>query len=134
MREFFHGWRRKAGCVTLVMACAIAGLGMRSRISYDIASFAFNSRQHQIVSIDSRLEWRAFNLEPSSVGFNRWTSVDAGDLVAYLVRYDFWQFEHSQRHAEKWASPDWVLVVPFTVLSAYLLLWKPRQRTEPDHA
>lgn len=134
MREFFKGWRRKAGCITLVMACAMAGLAMRSRFSYDIASFAFNSRQHQIVSMDSRLEWRASDLEPNSIGFNGWTSVDAGDLVAALVSYEFWQLERSQRHAEKWTSPDWVAVVPFTLLSALLLLWKPRQRTEPDHA
>ena len=112
----------------LVMACAMAGLAMRSRFSYDIVSFAFNSRQHQIVSMEYRLEWWASNLEPNSAGFNRWTSVDADDFVAYFASYDFWHLEQSQRHAEKWTSPDWVLVVPFTLLSAYLILCKPRSK------
>jgi hypothetical protein len=35
MREFFRGWRRKVGCVTLVMTCALMGLWMRSIRTFD---------------------------------------------------------------------------------------------------
>ncbi len=31
MHTVFHGWRRKLGCVTLVMALALTGLWIRSR-------------------------------------------------------------------------------------------------------
>jgi hypothetical protein len=35
MHTFFHGWRRKAGLVSLVMALAMFGLWMRSMVHYD---------------------------------------------------------------------------------------------------
>ena len=35
MREFFMGWRRKAGVVTLMMACAACGLWLRSKTFSD---------------------------------------------------------------------------------------------------
>ena len=35
MREFFHGWRRKAGIVTLVMASALMGIWIRTRVIQD---------------------------------------------------------------------------------------------------
>lgn len=35
MHEFFHGWQRKVGCVTLVMALAVCAMWIR------------NTRHHQ---------------------------------------------------------------------------------------
>ncbi|MDB5348550.1 MAG: hypothetical protein JWP89_6927 [Schlesneria sp.] len=35
MREVFHGWRRKAGVVTLVMALGVMGLSIRVRVIQD---------------------------------------------------------------------------------------------------
>lgn len=35
MRTFFHGWRRMLGCLTLVMACLLMGVWMRSRVVTD---------------------------------------------------------------------------------------------------
>jgi len=35
MGDFFKGWRRKAGCVTLVMACTFAAAWVRSFIVED---------------------------------------------------------------------------------------------------
>lgn len=39
MREFFHGWRRKAGVVSFVMACVGVALLPRFLDPYDDASF-----------------------------------------------------------------------------------------------
>ena len=33
-----------------------------------------------------------------------------------------------------WIIPYWPLVLSLALLSAYLILWKPRKRTEPKHA
>lgn len=35
MLTFFHGWRRKTGCITLVMACALCPLWFRSLTRFD---------------------------------------------------------------------------------------------------
>lgn len=54
MREFFRGWRRKAGCVTLLMACAVLGLWMRGRIYSDLIEFRVASRTAIRVTHDGR--------------------------------------------------------------------------------
>lgn len=38
MHTLFHGWRRKAGVATLVMACVLSGFWVRSLIFADIIS------------------------------------------------------------------------------------------------
>ena len=38
MREFFQGWRRKVGVVTLVMACVLTAGWVRSFLIRDILS------------------------------------------------------------------------------------------------
>jgi len=39
MLNFFHGWKRKAGCVTLVMACVFAAWWFRSQHVVDVVGF-----------------------------------------------------------------------------------------------
>src|SRR4051812_38779047 len=39
MREFFRGWRRKAGCVTLVMAFACFGGWIRNQTTLDVVGW-----------------------------------------------------------------------------------------------
>ena len=36
MREFFKNWRRKAGCVTLLVACAVMVAWIRSQNASDL--------------------------------------------------------------------------------------------------
>ena len=55
MREFFRGWRRKVGCITLVMACAFVGGGIRSGVVFDRIAFAIGTRQHEITSIGNHV-------------------------------------------------------------------------------
>jgi hypothetical protein len=59
MKEFFQGWRRKMGVATLVMACVLSGLWMRSRIFDDSFYTNGNTSSFQIVSVDGKL---AFSL------------------------------------------------------------------------
>lgn len=39
MREFFNGWRRKVGRITLVMVCVFAGVWVRSLFRYESIAF-----------------------------------------------------------------------------------------------
>ena len=60
MREFFHGWRRKVGCITLVMACAACHKVMVFDCSCMTAETALNSTNQTysvrcgLVSVTSR--------------------------------------------------------------------------------
>lgn len=46
MREFFRGWRRKAGCVTLVMACFTMVGWTRSRFVFDNIDVIVNDQTY----------------------------------------------------------------------------------------
>ena len=111
MREFFHGWRRKAGCVTLALACVATGLWIRSYIVFD-----------QLVL--------AGNLLISNSGCLVWNWSGWGTPELNLVD---WYCEHASPFSEEWyfgtdgvRMPYWAVNIPLTLLSAYLLLWKPR--------
>jgi hypothetical protein len=134
MKEFFCGWRRKAGTVTLVMALAVAGIWMRSRVVCDTLQFKFGGRLHDIVSYSNQtsgVSWKfdlAFPevLDWGSIPLNE---VDADDIEGTLANYregyrDLGFFE--------WHVPHWLLVLPLSLLSAYLILWKPRKQSSPN--
>lgn len=55
MKEFFHGWRRRAGVVTLVMALALFGLWGRSLCIVDVVSVL----QLDLQSAHGHLNWFA---------------------------------------------------------------------------
>jgi hypothetical protein len=106
MREFFKGWRRKAGCVTLVLAGAILIVWMRSQLITDTHMVRHAYRKHYVVTSKSGC------LEISSNFY-----VDGGAI-------------------EVWSKSVKYLAValPLALLSAYLILWKPRKGTGPEHA
>jgi hypothetical protein len=47
MGEFFRGWRRKAGCGLLVMACVLGSLWTRSNTNFDSLRFAIGEDEHR---------------------------------------------------------------------------------------
>ena len=71
MREFFHGWRRKLGCVLLVMAAVLTRKWGRHPIC-----------------IETPTGWEM---------------------------------------SESWVFQHWQIAIALTLLSAYLILWKPRK-------
>lgn len=100
MGDFFRGWRRKLGVVTLAMACVLASAWLRSFSAY-----------HQ--------QWSHKFDEVTSYSVGLWNdhvhieSLESGKISA----------------VRKWsiAIPYW-FAVPLTLSSAYLLLWQPRKR------
>ena len=128
MREFFKGWRRKVGCVTLVIACAFTGAWLRSMFICDLVDFAIENHQHEFFSVHGHLLWRArFKLHTS----NSW---QADSLGSNKIRELWRKFETGDRWDDTWVLPYFPFAVAFTLLSAYLLLWIPRKRTGADHA
>lgn len=126
MGDFFHGWRRKTGCVALVMACLFAGMRMRSYLVYDRGWFPLGARQHALISMRGGISWCAWNSNSKTVNwssneFNRWGG--SGTIYWYdqIVRPPYPDFPA----LGEWTFDYWWLVLPLTILSAYLILWKP---------
>lgn len=156
MRDFFHGWRRKVGCVSLVMACAFASAWVRSLTIADLFAFHVASQSYD-----------CFSSSRYGIGWNRWTSNTPNILsrtprFKWAIRYDknlksfeellltpplrweagllFVRIGHGKERdydlvrGSYFIMPHAFVVIPLTLLSAYLLLWKPRRRPFPNHA
>jgi len=100
MRGFFKGWRRKMGCVTLCLALSIVGIWMRSYDqwdSFDYGNTFVDSREGVIQRV-----WDARNM------------IFSGGIGSEPETIVYWRV------------PYWSIVLLLTLLSAYLLLVKPR--------
>lgn len=141
MHEFFRGWRRKAGLVTLVLACAFLGLWFRSfSTTDDCISFPHN---YSLYSHDGSISWNVhdISLGDSAVDFGvvaegSEQQIGRGFELFHPKVYNRWEccglvysdtsFAGSGRVRQYWISA-WYFISPLTVLSAWLLLSKRRQ-------
>jgi hypothetical protein len=152
MREFFHGWRRKAGCMTLVMACVFAVGWVRSEFKFDNISMIHEGKIESFFSVTQHLgwtsestnsgktgmRWNSENLIIGEDGLPRWNA-DRSDLPVEglgLAQGDGWaayRYRYRERFDGK-RSDSQILIhygaitVPLAILCVYLLLWKPRKR------
>ena len=141
MREFFEGWRRKVGCVTLVMACVFAAGWVRSfRVEDGISFPTGDPNIGALVSVNGEIgliQWYDDdNLWPdgavpqvASTPFPPATPTSLGTWIWCCCGLGVkgW-LEHRY-----YVISYWSIVIPLTLLSAYLLLWKPRPK-ERRHA
>ena len=155
MGGYFRGWRWKSGPVTLLVACAFMAGWARSMFTYDgVWLFSPKSRfgvvsnrgcltWHYAHSRDARgTEWR---LEWDSHQVRHKSDKEDNKLVSSLLLKDFWfnlstgmWFYYSDLvrtpgppvsvKSSAVRAPYWFLVIPITLLSAYLLLSSPRQK------
>ena len=128
MREFFHGWRRKVGVATLVIACAIAGFWMATGDHQDGVSFQLRQRQYVFYSVGGQIVCLEM---PAHGGFWRLSSDDYEPMRSIVAKLEQNWGEISQYKdfaVKRRAIPLWGLLLPLTLLSAYLILWKPRKR------
>jgi hypothetical protein len=164
MHTYFHGWRRKAGCVTLVMACVVTIAWGRSLFIMDDFVFtpASETSSHLIASAGGLLRWdHTTSKHPFFVEALVWDSypLHSPDAEKWLARYwdpdaapevgavDIkWKWEwYGLRLGSGYQNylfdgdavpadfaaiviPYWCIAIPLTLLSAYLILWKPRKR------
>lgn len=153
MREFFRGWRRKVGCVTLVMALALTGAWIRSSLVQDEIYLLRPERVYAIQSSVGGIQWE--NHSPSFVfpgggsfhwisrtmvypSERHWRSHVLEENVCWdcagFVYYKAIDSTPLSRTVEIWRGPYWSLVVPLTMLSSYLLLCPPRKRKAKSDA
>jgi len=155
MLTYLHGWRRKMGVATLVMACVFMVGRTRSLHYIDAVDFGSGwNRSTSIISVDSSIYWANYN--------------DKGYDSSSLPKFGCMEIPHSPVNGTYWnprrywginlnglrtgrleVSVDQVdgakavrcglvhymtLVIPLTLLSAYLLLVpaRPKPKPQPD--
>jgi len=148
MREFFKGWRRKAGIVTLVTALMFVSAWVRSLTFIEGVSIPLGMKQSaSLVSIDSSLVWLTQRGDQSFL-FPQFTSRRFSDFDDRVFENPFFEW--------RWKScgfgfgvsidgtkqvgnqmiqmtpgtlaviPFWPITASLTLLAAYLLLAKTR--------
>jgi len=171
MREFFHGWRRKAGCVTLVMAISLMAGWMRSLYPHVPSpvpgQFVFDEQGweigysfhrvghavHRFSLKDSCMTWERIQADAPIMVNNVigvWLNASATNFPdvgiqsnAWIAKQEWCGFARGRFHLKdgrfnlriaRLVLPFWAIVIPLTLLSAYLLLWKPRKRPTKQSA
>ena len=139
MGEFFKGWRRKFGVVTLVMACGFMLFWARSFDEGAIFWFRTSSHWWEFVGSMHGLLIFGSKHDPVIQSFSsRWTIIPSSNewLDNWWIaewRWSGFSSCESLRIADQpsvvarmWTLPYWFIVLPLTMLSTYLLLTKPR--------
>jgi len=150
MGEFFQEWQRKAGCVTLLMTLALMGAWIRSLLVEDLVLRGGQSDTY-FTSGNGSIQWdqitltsgKPINLEPNlrweirrlpdhdgvtlPIKESRvlWRRIGFGFQVAVAEYPDS---AGNQIRRGQWAISYWAITVPLTLLSAYLILRKPRPK------
>lgn len=144
MGVFFKPWRRKIGCVTLVIASIFAISWARSFLVKDEFSIRIKPGvTMHFISNRSRFAWKTVTIDdPASIKFQIafYFATPAKDALFYRHGDERWiwrsnhfgfefgrfDFEGAPWVEELWILPCWSVVVPLTLLSAWLLIFKPR--------
>jgi hypothetical protein len=153
MKEFFHGWRRKTGLVTLVLACLFASLWVRSvswldnipvRIGtghvLDFRTFAGGIYVCHVSdrtgdAVDSYfltghwINWRtAANTEEIGVEDPLFMTL----MEKSRLGFSFHCGSEEPASFSIFILPHYFLTISLTLISAYLILWKPRKPKSSD--
>lgn len=109
MGDYFKLWRRKIGVVTLLMACVFMVAWMRSLIATDSVTLPFKNQSGTDTIIVTR----------------------AG-MVDILLRKASEVPGQKGRVQSRFPIPIMLIAIPLALLSAWLLLSKPRLANNPE--
>lgn len=124
MHEFFHGWRRKAGVAALILACAVFVGWMRSRVVWEVICFERGDRQQAIIVLDDGIAWESWDLSELGGAVDVWQTFEESDFDS--IRSELVGIR--ELHGVKEWRLSWGLAVSsLSLLSACLILWKPRK-------
>jgi hypothetical protein len=140
MRDFFQGWRRKAGIVALVITCGVAAMSLRSLLFEDLILIYRGGSLTTVSSLEGHIEWNIAG--ESNDDWMGWEVLELSlgrdaigrfedDEIDY--KWERMGFIVASGKSVRGASlnqlqlPHWSLIFPLTLLSAYLIFWKPRK-------
>jgi len=145
MRDFFKGWRRKTGIVTLVIALVFTCGWLSRSDEYEFTSGNGNGPSHFSFAFSKNvMVWMRYRAEMQWI--NGWQTHPVGHIgsvdplsrigVPVVIEwrwrglgFDIGELNDGERPPVRVAwcvIPYWSIVIPLTLLSAYLLLVKPR--------
>ncbi len=151
MRDVFRGWKRKLGCVTLLLAVAFMLAWCRSLIIADKLFISGN----EVKSFEGRLSWtrqvpgdRVHHFRWTSEVLTEWREVDfwlpekgnilwtwcgfaAGTGSAGYRRFTPYESSSDRIQIHYWVVSYRTLVATLTLLAATLILWPHRPRNPP---
>lgn len=144
MREFCKPWRRKLGSLGLLMACLFMAGWVRSFNRGDCVSFYFGSTTTKyLISGSQSLSWESGEdrVAHRLISFPKLSGYAIVPLGDAPDEYTKWLWRGlgfgigkiafaSGDNFSFWRVPYWSTVAPLTLLSACLLLSKPKQK--PD--
>lgn len=155
MREFFRGWKRKIGVVTLLMACLFLAGWLRSLNNQETTAFSIHDKLRcQVLSQDGIVTVRMIGSEfpvRDSCGSLDLVIIlrpylDTGEIRQHVVPLDRSYFNRNPlllsfpgygfvatnfKHetlgiqVSIWNIPYWSIVLPLTLASAWLLSKRP---------
>ena len=146
MGEFLHGWRRKLGVVTLLMACLFMAGWVGTLSEGASICLSGGSSLFIMTSLNGSVgcyEFRGSDISGlKSTPFPSWGKQFLGDfpewadnpLITWRLRcLGFGVSDKSLRIGDYEVAirlvPYWSITIPLTLLSAFLLLSKPRKST-----
>lgn len=122
MYTFFHGWRRKAGVVTLMMALASMAAWIKSGTAGDVVHVSTPRHYHMLFSAAGRLYWWSMTNESGVCRVLWHDEITADELVSVLDK-DRLTFEsQASLHFRERSFAYSNLTIPLTVISVYLIL------------
>jgi hypothetical protein len=145
MGEFFKGWRRKVGSLTLVLALVFMVGWVRSFYVSDVILFPTANAMNTWISDKHGLVWLAMGqtneeheeqMKEFDVPFVIAVAFPQSlDLRGWKLKSSFYGFEFFERHRHELTDrvqiiPYWSLTIPLTVISFWLLLSKPNKSTQ----
>ena len=144
MGGFFKPWRRKIGIATLVMACVLMAACVRSYLVRDVISLRIDwINQSYLITYESGIfSWTWYRNGGQYALSNNWTirlpiggeaakRIWSRDLLPRLVPTSL-SSERSYRdaiHGYRVTCAYVIVAIPSAMLSAFLLLYKPRRFT-----
>jgi hypothetical protein len=153
MGEFFKPRRRKIGVILLMMACAFVAIWIRGHLVEDLLDRRTGRvTEDYFMSSKFGVSWCRYHIEGMGGSTDQWKwqseELEDGDDLDYAIRLwrqagsRHWQFLGFHAAAGRdleyppapkfviWTVPYGFLIIPFTLLSSYLLLTKPRKSTQ----
>ncbi len=145
MHTFFHGWRRKAGVVTLVLACLLTSLWVRSLSIADEINvdrygymYALESKAGDICClrwtgwVGGTVTWQTSPHRDGGAhsfdGVHRFSAgTNFGPDLSHVGETGIYPPDR-RATGQGFRISYSAFVLPLTLLSAYLILWKPRTR------
>lgn len=140
MLASLSGWRRKIGCVILVMACILAFGWCRTSVYTDQFEFGIANSNHFLTSTQGYFRWTCVTKPEFMIPGWKWHSVAYGSpgepldntaAIAWDWRWEWLLCEIGQGRYR--GSPFTALTIPcfiaipLTALSAWLLLTRRRE-------